>query len=97
MIGSWIGIQTSCGVTLNGTADDRELKYLGCAPQASCSALTPRSEAEIVNSWLAAPASGLIIACRLMPLSAQPRVFLSYARKDGAALAQRLYFPALAS
>jgi hypothetical protein len=31
------------------------------------------------------------MACRLMPPSEQPRVFISYARKDGAALAQRLH------
>jgi TIR domain len=30
------------------------------------------------------------MACRLMPPSEQPRVFISYARKDGAALARRL-------
>ena len=31
------------------------------------------------------------MACRLMPPSEQPRVFISYARKDGAALAERLH------
>jgi predicted esterase len=30
------------------------------------------------------------MACRPMPLSEPSRVFISYARKDGAALAQRL-------
>jgi hypothetical protein len=30
------------------------------------------------------------MACRPMPPSEQPRVFISYARKDGAALAERL-------
>jgi hypothetical protein len=33
------------------------------------------------------------MACRPMPPSEQPRVFISYARKDGAALAYRLHFP----
>ena len=37
------------------------------------------------------------MACRPMPPSEQPRVFISYARKDGAALAQRLHFPRLSS
>jgi hypothetical protein len=31
------------------------------------------------------------MACRLMPPSEPSRVFISYARKDGAALAQRLH------
>ena len=31
------------------------------------------------------------MACRPMPPSEQPRVFISYAREDGAPLAQRLH------
>ena len=48
--------------------------------------LRPTSQ---TGSWRA-PASGSIMACLLMPPSEPSRVFISYARKDGSALAQRL-------